>query len=157
MRKIYFILPLLLIFATACCNCNKTKSAKIDKSTLQVKLSKSACYGRCPEYTIELKDGIFNLDAGRNTPLSGTFISEAEESEVGFIAALLKENNVMDDLSAEEYDQAITDLPYCTMTITVGGKQKTIKYRVNVPKKIADIDNFLSGLLSEQGRWESTK
>lgn len=157
MRKIYLILPLLLLAVTACCNCNKTQSTKIDKSTLQIKMSKSACYGRCPEYTIEMKDGVFNLEAVGNTPLVGSYVSDAEDSEIAFLAALLKENKVLDDTRPEEFDQAITDLPYCTMVITSGNLQKTIKYRVNVPDKIADIDNFLSSLLNERDRWESKK
>lgn len=155
MRKILFILPLLMFVAVACCNCPKEKSTVVSASTMRIKLSKSACYGKCPEYAIELKDGKFFLEAGSNTPLSGSFVSDAEDSEIAFLLALVKENDILGDLRTEEYDQNITDLPRCTMNISSGDKQKTIRYRVEVPKNIISIDNFLGGLLNERSRWAS--
>ncbi len=150
------ILNIMIVMLVACSSTGKD-SAAAKAQKLEITFSQSACFGKCKVFKMMLNNNQVFLDAVENTPMVGEFTSELDAGELDTLKDYVINNNLFQNSEVEMHDQDITDLPYCTMTIKLGDKQKTIKYRNRAPMPIRDIDVFLRGIILELHRWESKK
>ena len=129
MRKIALGILLLVVCISAFAKQSKHKKKSLPANEIvSVSLFHSACYGRCPVYTIEVnKNGIATYTATLFNPDTGVFtknIGVAKATEV-----INRFNAYRVDTFQDRYASRFTDMP---------GTVFTIKYKSSPTKKIID-------------------
>lgn len=138
MRKTALFLSVLIIGiqvtpADARCFWKKKKKTRSSQAAQPVirsaAMSRTACFGTCPVYTIELfSDGLLKYTGRANVPFTGIYEKRIPAAEV---MTLLQElNSYRPDTCQNKYELRIADLPNIYYTIT---------YKDSV-KKIANAD-----------------
>ncbi|MDD3124247.1 MAG: DUF6438 domain-containing protein [Candidatus Kapabacteria bacterium] len=158
MLKLFINLALACSLVACSSTPKEQTSADTDnqkRNELSIALSKSPCYGKCPVYSVNLDNRIIELNAAENTPLIGRYTTEATDDEIDSLIDVLKNAPELQEQDTLQFDQHITDMPYCDMTIKYDGKTKVIKYRFKLPEKVEFLDKFFTQILQEQFRWES--
>ena len=141
----------------ACSTTGKDAAAEAKTQKLEITFSQSACFGKCKVFKMLLSNEQVYLNAMENTPMLGEYTGELDSKELDSLRNFVSQNELFKNSEVEMVDQEITDLPFCTMVIKLGDKQKTIKYRNQAPKHIKYIDTFLRAMLIDLNRWESKK
>lgn len=155
MKLIIYSLFLLL---AAPCNKEKQVAATSDKnnSSVIISLKTSACFGKCPIYTLtingESKTAVFNGE--QNTEKTGLYSKTISSKELNeFVAAFEKAGFFSLD---DEYLGHITDFPIKTITYTKDGKTKKIRERSGAPKELTDLIKMLDAYANSEG-WKKTE
>ena len=148
---------LLGILIVACSSVAKDSGTENKERNIVIKFSKSACYGKCKVYNITVRNSIMELQAKENTPLLGEFTSELTPDELDNLFKIIDSNQLMSNTKNELYDQELTDLPHTELNISVDNMYKSIRYRSQAPKSVAEIDKFFKSTIEELHRWESKK
>ena len=115
-----------------------------DWSTLKISLQRSACFGRCPVYDVEIDgDGTVYYDGKNYVAVTGPH--EAHISTEAVHA--LYDAFVMADFfrTFDFYRAPVTDLATYALTIAFDGKQKQVQdyggRMVNMPPEIAALED----------------
>lgn len=126
MKKLSVII--LLAVATVSCFATSKKSAKKNGAApaiTSIKLQRTACYGRCPEYSIEIsKDGSVVYTAVRFNEDTGIFKKNIGTKKAKAIFDEFASYRV--DTCRERYELTITDLPGLIYTIKYPGRTQRI-------------------------------
>jgi uncharacterized protein DUF6438 len=140
--------------------CNKEKQiASSDKSNSSVIISyqTTACFGRCPIYTLtingETKTATFNGE--QHTEKTGMYSKAISSKELqAFVDAFDKAGfNSLND----EYLGMITDFPIKIITYTKDGKTKKIKERSGAPEALINLEKMLNEYASSEDGWKKTE
>jgi hypothetical protein len=92
---------------------------------ISVALRHTACYGRCPDYIVEInKDGIATYTGVRFTPDSGVFTKNI--GKVKAMKILNRFNAYRADTCQDRYTAKNPDFPGLTLTIKYDSKTKMI-------------------------------
>ncbi len=155
MKKIALV---ILLMSTGCLAIGKQKKAT-KKTTNQndivsVSIYHTACYGRCPEYKVEVnKNGTATYTGIRFVPDSGVYtkkIGVAAAKEV--IAPFLKYKL---DTFQDRYESLVQDLPGMVMTVKYANRTKTIQNPQYGPNKVGSLtvklDSILQRKMDESG------
>jgi hypothetical protein len=127
MKKIILATLLVVIAFSAIAKRHKHKTkGQPANEIVSVALRHTACFGRCPDYIVEVnKDGMATYTGVRFTHDSGLFrknIGKAKAMEI-----INKFNTYMADTCKDRYEQRIEDLPGLTLTIKYNTKTKMIQ------------------------------
>jgi len=122
-----FLLTALLILSIAPVYAKqaKHKKKKAKPAIESVTLHRTACFGRCPDYTVEISnDGWVTYTGIRFTPDTGVFRKNIGKSVAAGIMSRLQTNRV--DTCRNLYENRIPDLPGITYTIQFADSTKKI-------------------------------
>ena len=124
-KSALIILSLIIAFTASATQHKHKKKHRPANQIISVSMRRTACYGRCPDYTIEInKDGVVTYTGKRFTKDTGTF--KKNIGSVKAIALIGKFNTYRVDTCQDNYVNRISDLPGIIMTIQYGNHTKTI-------------------------------
>lgn len=120
-----------------------------------IKMQRTACFGRCPEYTVEVfKNGKVTYFGKKNAKMQG--MNTASTSAEG-IARLFREIARYKLLSLNgNYKNKITDIPHLNLTFTINGKNKAILNAEGGPAYLAAIGLKIDSLV-DNIYWDSNE
>lgn len=153
MKLLMYTFLLLL----APCNSSKTAIDTVpDNSKAMIILKTSACFGKCPIYTLTIN----------GEKKIATFIGEKDTEKIGVYTKAISAKELNDFVEAfekadfnsmeEEYLGMITDFPFKYITYTNNGKTKKVKERSGAPKALTDLEKMLSDYANSEG-WKKTE
>ncbi|RYE24117.1 MAG: hypothetical protein EOP51_08385 [Sphingobacteriales bacterium] len=119
-----------------------------------LKMTRGACFGKCPSYTIELHaDGSAIYTSQMFTQYEGTF-----EKNVGAakVQALFKEFEAKRTDTCGTYKSMIPDLPPLHYNIQFEKKQVEIRNATFGPKYLAELSKKVDDLTKVDGTWKKT-
>lgn len=142
MKKIF-----LLLFVLASFNMMAQKKATY------IKMERTACYGRCPVYTIEIfSNGKIKYTGTRNVANIGTFNYKVSAQKVKGIFSYI-ENNKITSLK-NVYEEIASDLPRLNMKFLISKKIKNIQNAEAGPKYLeviaSKVDAVWNDLMEEK-------
>lgn len=142
----YYLLLFLNVLALNANSQNKITYLKMDRT---------ACFGRCPVYTIELmSNGAIYYEGKKNTEFIGK--REAKIS-VTQMQKFMKTISGYKLLSLQNvYKPIAADLPRLNFTFTVNGKAKSIKNGESGPKYLETIGKKIDSLMTTL-KWSEIK
>ena len=155
MRKIIFIILLVAASVAAIAMPHKHKrKAGIDNHILSVSMRRTACYGRCPDYTVTInKDGTVTY-YGRLFTDTGTFTKSLGYKKGQEIINEFYEYRV--DTCSDVYEKRIADLPGVIFTVRYKTHTKTISNAnfgpVFFTRLATDMDN--AGKKTDDTGWQ---
>lgn len=124
-KNIFFIIPVVIISLLACAQTKKTTTQKTSKLKVDyVQMRRTACFGKCPIYNIEV------FKNGRITYRGVKFVSDTGmfEKNIGTAAAAKLLNQFTAyrvDTCSESYYQNIADLPGIYYNFTFSNDAET--------------------------------
>ena len=112
------------------------------KASPKIVLSKGACFGECPVYTLTIYNtGLMKFNGVRFTKMDGKH--EKKLSEEAYIA-LVKNFDDVDLWKYDDvYDMQIADLPTTSISYSSKEKTKSVKGKADRPEKILELENAL--------------
>jgi len=131
--KKYITTALLLttLIFTACAQHRKTvkkhsKPGKVSALNISsVAMSRGACFGRCPIYTVTINsNGLVQYKGKGFTEHMGVYEKKFTPQQVATVLQDFKDNRV--DTCAANYEQLIADVPGIYYKIIINGKEKNI-------------------------------
>lgn len=161
MTKNFFSLSLLLVIVlTACAQSKKTASKATSKAapkTEYVSMERTACFGTCPSYVVEVyKDGLVRFTSRHFTEYEGMY-----EKNIGVAnaTALLKEFDTHRvDTCQDEYPQMIADLPGLIYEIKyAGNKEKRIHQAHFGPVFLKDLADKIDKVSKVDYTWKKVE
>lgn len=133
-KNVLAIGALFIVVLTACAQQKKTSSSTTTQATISNKQAKqlnyigmerTACFGRCPAYLIELyPDGLVRYTSRHFTEYEGIFEKNIGAEKTQAIITEFKNYKV--DTCRDMYDAYIQDLPGITYTLKFGTIEKRI-------------------------------
>jgi hypothetical protein len=126
-----------------------TRSAPMpaaDPATAQVTMARSACYGTCPVYQVTLEgSGRVTWQGQSHVAIPGAVTYQIPPQDVAGLVALFGQASFfsLDD----SYRAQITDGPTTTLTLSLGGKTKSVKdyigYAVGMPMSVEQLEKAI--------------
>lgn len=160
-------LPLLFLSAsltlTACAQTkNTTTVVKTEKPAAPVanaydwvEISRGACYGRCPIYTVRvLPDGLVQYYGKRFVTFEGTYEKQYAPQEVAEIFSNLQTYRV--DTTKDNYNVPIADLPTLTFSYNHNGQKRTINNAQFGPGLFAALAEQIDRVAKVDESWTKT-
>jgi len=124
-KSILVILLLIAGFSIFAKNSKHKKKAAQDNGITSVEIYRTVCFGRCPEYKIEInKDGMATYTGMRFSQDTGIFKKSIGKAKANEIIDMFIENKA--DTCREMYDNRIPDLPGLIVTINYPNRKKVI-------------------------------
>lgn len=126
-----------------------------DLQGVKIKLSRSVCYGRCPAYQVTIQgDGKVHFTGESFVASPGKHDAQISTEAV---KSLVRRFEKARFFSAErEYIARVTDNPTYTLTLTAGGKTKSVTdyvgEQVGMPLVITDLENAVDEVAGT-ARW----
>ena len=117
-----------------------------DWSTLRIRLERSACFGTCPIYSVEISgDGTVNYLGERFVKVTGGQTAHISRKAVrDLYAAFVKADFFW---TKDSYEAPITDLPTYTVSISFDGRAKSVLDYAGksqgLPKAVADLEDAI--------------
>ncbi|OSZ78428.1 hypothetical protein CAP35_09300 [Chitinophagaceae bacterium IBVUCB1] len=120
-KYISVIISVILITLTACAQKKSTKTSAIS----YLKMERTACFGRCPAYMVEVyKNGLVRYTGRQFTEYTGVYEYNIGSKKAQDLFKQFAEKRV--DTCKEYYEAYIADLPGLNYGFTINGKQKEI-------------------------------
>lgn len=156
-KNVLGILSIAIISFAACAG--KKQIAKQQSTSVAttnvtyVQMSRTACFGRCPEYSIEVyNDGLVRYTGRRNVKDSGIYEKNIGEAKA---AALLQDfNTYRVDTCKESYQILISDLPGLNYTIQYNGKTKNIRNASFGPNFLKILAKNIDDAIAVDATWK---
>ncbi len=146
-----------LLLVAPCNNAKKAcESPATDNSKVQIIFQTTACFGRCPIYTMtingETKTATFVGD--QHTEKLGTYTKAISSKELDELVTAF-ETAKFTSLN-DEYMGMITDFPVKITTYTNKGQTKKIRSRSGAPEELIHVEKLLSGYANSEG-WKKSE
>ncbi len=144
MRKIVLVILALLAGMSVNAKHHKRKKKKEPQTheVLSVSMRRTACFGRCPQYSIDIKgDGTAIYTGIRFTPDSGSYTKNIGAQKAREIMDRVKLDRV--DTCQNAYHSRIQDLPGMILTVQYSDSTKTIRDAGYGPGFLKDIANAI--------------
>jgi len=136
MKKYISVIAAILVVAFSAC----AKKASKTPSVTYVKMERTACFGRCPAYMVEIyKNGLIRYTGRQFTEYTGVYESNIGSKEATKLLKKFADNRV--DTCREVYDNNIPDLPGLYFGFKINGKDKTIANASFGPKYFGTLSN----------------
>jgi hypothetical protein len=116
-----------------------------------IKLERTACYGRCPVYSVTIDaNGNVTYDGMQFVPVVGR---QTDRIPVSRVAALVEAVDRMRFFELDDkYSQLITDLPTTFVTVTHHGRFKRIDDYFGAPTSLKDLERQIDDT-AHTARW----
>ena len=128
----------------------KAGEIKIEKA---LTFEKTACFGRCPQYKVEImSNGKATLHGKNFIDFIGNYTYKFDVDQLNIIIKKAKDMGYMGLKS--EYDlKNVTDLPSTISGVLIDGKFKSVNCRYECPEKLEEFHKFLHEYLLKM-KWE---
>ena len=126
------------------CNASSILSNTVEEKESIISLSRTACYGTCPVYTIKIfPDGTGIYNGVRFVEFIGEKKFSVKKNQINSI--FRKAEEIGFSSMKNKYTELITDLPTCYVTI----KNKQIEDYYGAPKELKDLEKMIDNLYFE--------
>lgn len=145
------------VLLLAPCNAKKAvKTAEQDNSKAVITFQTTACFGRCPIYTLTIngENKTATFMGVQNTEKIGTYTKSISKKELDELITAFEGAKFMS--LENEYMGPITDFPVKITTYTNNGQTKKIKTRSNVPEEITNLEKRLIEIGNSEG-WKKSE
>lgn len=165
-KNILGIAALLVIVLTACAqqkkNTNNTSdgantaiSTKQAKQLNYVGMERTACFGRCPAYLIELyPDGLVRYTSRYFTEYEGIYEKNVGAAKTQEIITSLK--NYKADTCKDKYEAYVQDLPGIIYTLKYGATEKKIRNAEFGPGFLKTVATQIDKIGLPDNTWKKT-
>lgn len=110
-----------------------------DGRAIRIFMERTACYGTCPVYSVELReDGSVAYTGRASVRVSGSHTWKIDPSAVRALARDMEKAGFFD--WKDEYTAPIMDLPSTYTTLTLGGRTKKIKDYFGAPAELRQFE-----------------
>ncbi|MFL5728292.1 MAG: DUF6438 domain-containing protein [Cytophagaceae bacterium] len=141
---------LVLFLLIACISCKSSQKSKVNYESSVISMEKTACYGKCPVYTITIYGtGKAEYVGVKNVKKAGKYEKQLSEEECLKLFKAFDASNFSDFHS--EYDSGITDVPTTMISFLHRGYNKTIKDRVNAPLELKNLEAMVAAIGESEG------
>ncbi len=116
-------------------------------------MTRTACYGTCPQYTISIYDnGLIQYDGKLFVDKKGCFYAKISQS---FIDRLITKITTIDffDLNIN-YDAPMTDLPSVIVEVNLASNHHKITDRFSGPEKLKELQIFIDSISNSVIEWQ---
>ncbi len=159
MKKYLTTALLLTVIVFAACAQHRTitrvSTKKVKAKNLsitEVTMSRGACFGRCPIYSVTIKSNGMVQYKGRNfTDHIGVYERKLTPQQTGQVLQAFKEYRV--DTCASTYELRIADVPGIFYKITINGKVKQIGNAHFGPGYLKDLAKDIDALAQVDDSW----
>lgn len=149
MKATYLLLIISLLSLLVCCKPQEKKmatTAVVEDTTVFLKMQRTPCYGKCPNYTVE----IFNN--GKVSYLGKMFVDyvgqhEAVVSKIELDLIKTKINEINFFELKDKYDSPATDMPSTIFEVTINKQFKKITNRHNGPLELKDLEKLVEEIV----------
>jgi len=145
-----FLLTIILSVALFACQTAKKSidAASTQEASLVISIKKTACYGTCPVYELQIySDLSVTLKGEQYVDKIGEFQASINQVKLNELKDLFRD---ADFFSFEDkYWEAFTDLPTTYVYFTDGGKSKKIMDYHGAPRSLKELENEVAKLLDE--------
>ena len=152
------LLPLILLLVVSSCGSSKKSSnpeANKEKKELIIALERTACYGTCPIYKIEVfSDGSAMYYGERFVDNLGKYTFNVSQETINYILKKAVEIRFFE--MEDKYTADITDLPKTIVFIKKDRKKKKIIDYYGAPKTLKEFESLVDGCVDYR-RMKSTK
>lgn len=126
-----------------------------DLRSVVINLSRTACFGTCPDYSVSIRgDGSVHFTGRRFVLMPGDHEAHVSPESVKELVEKLEKAKFF--AARDEYVAPITDNPTYTLALTVGGKTKIVRdyvgAQVGMPLVIVDLERAVDELAGTE-RW----
>jgi len=146
--RFLFIFSVFLV-VNACQTSKKSLNADSSpEASIIISMKKTACYGTCPVYTIQIYSDLrVRLKGEQYIDHIGDFNSVIEK---GRFESLIRQFKDSDFFSFEEkYWEAYSDLPTTYVYFSDGGHEKEVMDYYGAPQSLRDLEAEIARLLEE--------
>jgi TonB family protein len=118
------------------------------KKATYIKMERTACFGRCPVYSVELfSNGKIKYTGTRNVANIGTFNYKVSAQKVKSIFAYIEKNKISS--LKNKYEEIASDLPRLHMKFLISKKAKAIQNAEAGPFYLQEIASRVDVVLNE--------
>lgn len=121
----------------------------------EIAFERSACFGRCPVYTVLIKaDGSLSYVGRANTKRQGVHAGTIYPSGFAYLAQLANDLGI--EALKDRYAAGVTDNPTSYIALTRGGKKKLIMHyapSLSGPPRLFAFENEIERVL-ERAEWQ---
>ncbi len=151
-KHIYGIAILLSISFMACAQMNLSGS----KTISYMRYERTACFGRCPTYMVEVyKNGIVRYTGRQFTEYTGVYEKNIGSKKAQSILKQYTAKRI--DTCREVYDNNIPDLPGLMYGFKIGNKEKTIANAGFGPKYLEALAVDVDKIAKPDKTWKKIK
>lgn len=123
--------------------CAPTATSSPNTGPATITLTRSVCFGFCPDYTVSIdQDGVVRYEGRRFVNVTGVQQSQISPAEVQALLARFDAANF--ESLRDEYRSPVSDMPTYTLTLTRNGRTKTvIDYagtRAGMPEAVRELE-----------------
>jgi hypothetical protein len=124
------------------------KSGRQANEIISVELYHTACFGRCPEYKIEVnKDGVATFTGVRFIPDSGVYAKKIGKAKAASIIGNFE--TYMVDTCKDRFESRAQDLLGIILTIKYAGKTKIIQNSNLGPHRLRELNLSIDNLTTD--------
>ena len=166
------IYSVFLLFLAPCNGTKKTAStassgtsasattqtaAKNQLRTVSFSLQKTACFGRCPMFTLTIngETNTATYKGDQNVDKVGTYEKKISDDELQKLVDAFEKRKLFDMQDAYNKQQ-VTDLPSTYVSYSINGKSKKIQDRFQAPPELKELEKLLDDFGNTDG-WEKIK
>jgi hypothetical protein len=126
-----------------------------DLQSVKIELSRTQCYGRCPAYSVTIRgDGSVHFSGEKYVQIPGNHDARIAPDTVRELVRQFEKAKFF--AAGDKYIAEVTDNPTYTLTLSVGGKAKTVTdyvgEQVGMPVVITDLENAVDEAAGTE-RW----
>jgi hypothetical protein len=144
----------IMVLAFVGCPNKPTGTPAHDYDNAVITLYRSACFGRCPDYSLKIEgNGKVTYQGNHFVKVEGLQTAEISKAQVKI---LVDEFFAIDYFGLQDvYDTDITDIPHTETSIHVDGKQKTVYDRYGGPEKLHALEAKIDSITNSK-QWVET-
>ena len=126
-----------------------------DLKSVKIQLTRTACLGTCPAYRVTIRgNGSVHFSGERYVRIPGEHVAQIAPAAVREVVIQFEKAQFF--AAGDNYIARVTDNPTYTLTLTVGGKTKTVTdyvgEQVGMPLVIVDLENAVDDAAGTE-RW----
>ena len=146
-------IALLIVYFISCSTTGSLiNQFNVDNVPLVI-MTRTACYGTCPQYTISIYDnGFIKYDGKLFVDKKGCYYSKISQSSLDLLIAKIK---IIDffDLNTN-YDAPMTDLPSVIVEVNLASNHHKITDRFSGPEKLKELQLFIDSISNSVVEWQ---
>ena len=148
----------ILLFGLLSCGSQKevakatlTQTEEVIENPI-ITLTKGACFGTCPVYTLSIMEGGKMIFEGlKNTTKLGTYSKQLTLEKMNELLSLFEQYKFME--LQDFYESRVADLPAAAITYTKDGVTKKIVGKMERPQRVRDLEDKLAELAESDENW----
>jgi len=128
-----FVAVTALTFGAASCRTRSQADRASMTATPVVRLERGACFGRCPQYAVDLfEDGSVRFDGRKNVDSLGTYQASIKAKAVSglqkeFVSAAFESADSVYAMGSPRCGQYVTDGPQMVLSALIGKALRTVR------------------------------